>query len=95
MYSRPVTPCSDSDASVSLEIGVCESMSAMTCTRSDGALVDADGHHAAHFDAEVAHRAAAIQPRDAALEVDLVALVVARVAAARVPVHEQAGHAWR
>src|SRR6185295_15144801 len=57
-----------------------------------GAFVDPDGHHAPHFHAEVAHRAAAVQSRDAALEVDLVALVVAGVGTAGVPVDEQAGH---
>jgi hypothetical protein len=38
MYSSPVTPCSESDASVVSEIGVLESMSAMTCTRSAARL---------------------------------------------------------
>ena len=92
MYSRPVTPCSDSDASVSLEIGVVRIDVGDDLHAVRGASVDADGHHPAHFHAEVTHRAAAVQARDAAFEVDLVAPVVARIAAARVPVHEQAGH---
>ena len=63
--ARPACPC---------EMGVCESMSAMTCTRSAARLSILMADHAAHFDAQVAHGAAAIQTRDAALEVDLVAL---------------------
>src|SRR6185369_12955593 len=53
---------------------------------------DPDGDHAAHLDAQVADGAAAIQAGDAALEVDLVAHVVARVVGACVPVYEQCRH---
>ncbi len=56
------------------------------------ALVDRQAPHAADVDAEIAHRAAAIQSAHAAGEVDLVQLVVAGVVRVRVPEHEGDGH---
>ena len=91
MYSSPVTPCSCSSATVCSEIGVVESMSTITSTRAESRGSMRRLEDAADADAQVAHRRAAVEAADAAVEVDLVAVVVAVLAGVGVPVDEQRG----
>ena len=84
MNSRPVTPCSDSSATRLLgDTGVRESMSTMHLHAAGVARIDAHARPRARHHAEVAHRRAARQAADAAVEVDLVAGVVAMLARCR------------